>query len=264
MPHIQQYVSTELTHFVGGSLSNEEEQYKLLVNILNTGWLTHPPHNNSEKDSGGLTLSSHSQASANEMYSPEVICFCDIPIDDLGIHMNKYSCVGLSFSKSFLTQKGANPVFYIAKDSIVKIWPNMDKPEELHNISRSKLFDYMINNYQEIVRDLGIYFYNLHYKSPEVIGSQQMQDKIKVFQNQLFELERFLDFHVFSFTKFFDSSKADEDPDNFYMEREWRMIGNLHFELKDVCRVFLPKAFSKRFHEDVPKYIGELKFVEPL
>jgi abortive phage resistance protein AbiGi (putative antitoxin) len=45
------------------------------------------------------------------------ICFCDIPVTDLEIHMKKYSRVGLSFLKPFLVSKGANPVLYVANNS---------------------------------------------------------------------------------------------------------------------------------------------------
>ena len=46
-----------------------------------------------------------------------VVCFCDIPVTDLAIHMTKYSRFGLSFLKPFLISKGANPVLYVANNS---------------------------------------------------------------------------------------------------------------------------------------------------
>ena len=95
----QRYISDELTHFVGKSLSNENDQYSLLVSILKSGWLTHPPHENTDTNSGGLTLSRHMKVSENLMYAPEVICFCDILLDDIGFHAAKYSRIGLAFSK---------------------------------------------------------------------------------------------------------------------------------------------------------------------
>ena len=261
MLKIQRYISDELTHFVGKSLSNENEQYDLLINILNSGWLTHPPHQHTDRNSGGFTLSRHLKLSENLMYSPEVICFCDIPLDDIGLHVTKYSRVGLAFSKSFLIEKGANPVFYISKDSKVKHWPSVDEPNNFSNILRSELFDTMIDNYQDLVKNLMIYFKDLSYQSAEVIGSKSLQRKITDFQHQVFELERFLDFHIFSYLKFFDSSKSEDDPENYYMEREWRKIGNLQFNIADVRRVFLPEQYAGNFRKDVPAFLGQLTFV---
>ena len=257
----QRYISDELTHFVGKNIANDNDQYNLLVDIINSGWLTHAPHEKTEKDSGGLTLSRHSPLSDNLMYSPEVICFCDIPIDDLGLHIRKYSRFGISFNKSFLIEKGVNPVFYISKDSKIKYWPNVDKPNDYLKIYRSEFYDYMIDNYHDLVKDLMIYFKDLFYQSSEVIGSNKLQSKIREFQNQVMKLEYFLDFHVFSFLKFFDSSKSESDPDNYYMEREWRMIGNLQFSISDVRRIFLPEYYAEMFRKDVPDYYGQLNFV---
>lgn len=261
MVKVQRYVSDELTHFVGKDLPDENDQYKLLIDIINSGWLTHPPHENSEKNSGGLTLSSHSKISENQMYSPEVICFCDIPVEDLGIHITKYSRFGLSFIKSFLINKGANPVFYVSRGSMVKVWPNANDPNNYSKVLRSELYDNMIINYRDLIQDLMIYFKDLFYQSTEVIRSNQLQDKIGDFQSRVLELEKFLDFHIFSYVKFFDSSKSEDDPENYYMEREWRMIGNLNFNVADVCRVFLPEDYSQMFRKDVLNFAGQMIFV---
>jgi hypothetical protein len=49
----------------------------------------------------------------------QVVCFCDIPVIDLAIHVRKYSKFGLAFKKAFLIERGACPVFYVANESPV-------------------------------------------------------------------------------------------------------------------------------------------------
>ena len=41
---------------------------------------------------------------------------------------------------------------------------------------------------------------------------------------------------VFSFIKFFDDSTSDDDAANVYMEREWRVLGDVNFGLANVHR----------------------------
>ena len=60
----------------------------------------------------------------------------------------------------------------------------------------------------------------------------------------------------------FDGNKTDADPDNYYMEREWRVLGNVMFTLPDVYRVVIPSAFAKRLREEVPNYYGQITFVD--
>lgn len=71
----------------------------------------------------------------------------------------------------------------------------------------------------------------------------------------------FLLHEIFSYLKFFDESRSDDDPENFYMEREWRVTRNVAFSLDDVYRVFLPAGYARRFREDVPAYSGQVTFV---
>jgi hypothetical protein len=53
-----------------------------------------------------------------------------------------------------------------------------------------------------------------------------------------------------------------EDEANYYMEREWRVAGNVKFEIGDVCRIFLPKAYFEQFNRDLPEYSGPIKIIE--
>ncbi|WDT79667.1 MAG: hypothetical protein MPW14_21460 [Candidatus Manganitrophus sp.] len=46
------------------------------------------------------------------------------------------------------------------------------------------------------------------------------------------------------------------------MEREWRILGNLHFTLQDIRRIILPESYAPRLREELPKYIGQITFVE--
>jgi hypothetical protein len=64
MPLSQRYISKELTHFVGRKLSTEEARYGVLVEILKSGWLMHPPHQFWQT---GLTV--NPAASLNDMYN---------------------------------------------------------------------------------------------------------------------------------------------------------------------------------------------------
>jgi hypothetical protein len=239
---LQRYVSKELTHFVGRKLP-EEGQYQLLVKILTTGQLMHPPFN--PNSSGNLVVYTSESICDNKMYNPEVICFCDIPLLDLNLHMRKYSNFGLSFLKQYLIEKGANPVFYIAKDSLVG-------DPFMGYTSRGQHFDLMIKEYYSLLGLKGL--------MDRLITAQSKTPGVSPDIHRLTELRYFLDFQIFSYLKCFDASRSDEDPDNYYMEREWRVIGHVFFKLKDVQRVILPKSYAERFQKDVPGYIGEKTF----
>lgn len=260
---IQKYVSKELTHFVGGILSDEDEQYELLLKILSSGWLTHPPHN--PNISGNLSVNVEARISRNEMYVPQVVCFCDIPVGDLDIHMKKYSRFGLSFFKDFLTEKGANPVFYIAANSIVHEIPTdtltliraaekakekaVDLRDSFKKVARASLFDQRVPEYVDLIS-----------RQPKRAFETSTSLEVPSEHLEIRDIDQFISFQILSFIKFFDDRKADDDPENFYMEREWRVVGNIRFNLDDVERVILPRADSKRLREALPEYCGQVTF----
>ena len=236
---LQRYVSDELTHFVGrglGSLPDrEEEQYALLVNILRSGQL-------GRHKTKHIFHTDASRFSENEYYKPNMVCFSDIPVPDLAIHMAKFSRFGLAFKKAFLINKGANPVFYLPRQAQIETSPGRQVDLASHFDQRHQMILSLFNNLA-------------------TMGDGDMPSLIPGLSNQqVRDLLGFLVFHFFSLCKFYDACLAAEDPANYYMEREWRVFGQLDFRLEDVSRVIFPEVFAKRFRQDLPDYYGEIIF----
>jgi hypothetical protein len=235
----QRYVSPELTHFVGRELSSDDQRYSLLVNdILKGGCLKFPPIDDRPCTEGlsGSPLplvggTPKPDVDDTEAAYSRVVCFCDIPVPALAIHMSKYGRFGLSFLKRFLVAKGANPVMYVAKKSQALAFGLPDVRSGYDVWPRDKVFKE-----------------NIQIFSDKYLGKLPQPQKY------------FLDLLVFSFIKYFDDSAPDEDEANVYMEREWRVIGDVNFALADVHRVFMPERYAERFRADLPDYKGQLTF----
>jgi Putative abortive phage resistance protein AbiGi, antitoxin len=250
---VQRYISPELTHFVGKDLS-EEQQYSVLVNnILKMGWLKSDPNYDTPHEvlaSRGLVGPGPARVDTDAVYS-QVVCFCDIPVTDLGLHMVKYSPFGLSFLKPFLVKKGANPVMYVANNSPTfsfglpsldsdRLWPRRD------------VFQGNIQLYQDFSQAI------LWADTSPFRESQP--GKMTEEQLMFLTLNFFFSNLIFSFIKYFDDSTSDQDEANVYMEREWRVLGDVTFTLADVHRVFMPEHYAERFRTNLPTYTGQLTF----
>jgi hypothetical protein len=261
----QRYVSKELAHFLGRSLPDDEARYLLLVKVLQEGWLTHPPHN--PNISGNVEINTSAVLSNNDMYVPQVVCFCDIPIDDLAIHTRKYGRFGLTFSKATLLAQGANPVFYIASSCQVRDPFHMQRLDRLQSEGGLSIHDAARALVDTRVSLADVYdegerrWSQLGDQLRQIIMRSRTQPGVPKEFNDLQELTSFLTFHFFSYLKFFDPAKDDEDNENYYMEREWRVVGNVQFRLQDVVRVLLPQRFGARLRNDVPGYTGQVTFL---
>lgn len=260
----QRYISKELVHFVGRGM-DAQRQFLLLQKILSDGWITHPPHN--PNISGNLSVNTGVSISANEMYSPEITCFADIPVSDLSLHMEKYSPVGLSFSKEFIAEAGGVPVHYLPIDAQVKRVKNVDA-EEIHKLTEEHGPEHLIEHLHEAVPK-GRHFDEMLREYHELFSIfQKLAQKedpspgVSGLFKRVIELQRFFDFHIFSYFKFFDHRKPDDDPENFYFEREWRIVGNVNFTVDDVKTVFFPRRYSNEFREAFPKYAGQVIFTD--
>lgn len=212
MGKTQNYVSSELTHFVGRSLENDEARYQLLIEIIRTGRIR--TRNGNGRGTMVFERRPNIPVSTNKSINPDMVCFCDIPVSDFEIHMKKYSQFGLSFSKAFLTSQGIRPVFYIPQTATS--WKD--------NIS--DIFD-------QGVKDL------MHLEDTKAISMR---------------IAGFINFQILSYLKFYDPEKGEDDPDNYYMEREWRSLGSIDFVVNDISRIILPAPYIKRFFQDIPEY----------
>jgi Putative abortive phage resistance protein AbiGi, antitoxin len=242
----QNYVSTELTHFVGGALKTREEQYDLLLKILRDGRLE------CREGSGGIVIDPFSKFSSNRMIRPDGVCFCDIPLKSLAIHMGKYSVFGLAFPKRFLVAQGANPVFYIASNSKLRFWTMADKRVAFHTKNRKVYFDKQFLEFYDCMREAKRFIHLRRTGTPEANALISRLEGAQLFLSSFF-----------GYCKCFDASRMEDDKENYYMEREWRLRRNLAFKIGQVERVILPQPFVRRFAKDVPGFSGEERRIAP-
>lgn len=256
---MQRYVSHDLAHFVGRGQA-PEQQYATLLQILRSGWLTHPPHN--PRISGNLSVNPTARLSRNDMYAPEVVCFCDIPLDDVGIHVGKYSAFGIAFPRHFIVQAGGAPVRYVpgsAKIRVMSDLPPLELAERIRQHGAEAALDVvtMAAHFDKTVRE----YHALMPHCQELVRQQEQLPGVQGTFRRIVELQRFFDFYVFSFVKFFDPDLPDDHPDNYYLEREWRVVGNVPFTLADVSHVLVPAAYERRLRADLPDLRGKVQIV---
>ena len=231
-------------HFVAGKKETEEEQYDDLHEILKYGWLSFSPHEKS-LNPRQIEINTHKDRKIKEMFNPCMVCFSDIPKENLKIHISKYSKFGMSFNKKFLIEKGANPVFYIEENSTI------------YNNYISSLGKYELTNrvdyYQEFSSKA---LHNIFHKH---LNNCKNKDE---FQDTL-ESWHFL-VNVFSHFKVWNNNLDDNDPDNYYFEREWRATNNINFQSSDIVNIIIPGKCIKQFEIDFPELMDKVIKVEDI
>jgi hypothetical protein len=242
---LQRYVSPDLTHFVGRGVRNQREQYALLKAILLErrlrARLPEPPG----RAAYALEMHPAAPLSGNRAFRGSYVCFCDIPPGDLDVHMRKYSRFGLAFPKDFLLERGASPVMYVpgrGRPALLPFHPYPRRRVSSNNVA----FDEFWSRYQR-------------FRSRMEDAAHDVPDEV----NRLFhDVKEFLDIYLLSHLKFFDPYLPDEHKENYYMEREWRVMREVKFRHREIRRVILPEGYAVRFRRDFPKYDGEVVFAD--
>ena len=249
----QRYVSDELTHFVGRGLRTDEERFNLLLKIVRSGELRTPRNPDGSKKAGMTVNMNTGFFSERLVHEVPMVCFCDIPAGDLSIHMQKYSQFGIAFERPFLIGRGATPVFYIATDSIVHYSPNVDWAARRFSagpLRRSEYLDDLVQQFHSGIADMHFLLMR-----PDMFDAATYNQLMYILM-----LMKGIDREFVSYAVPFAAALSERHPDNFYMEREWRTMDDVQFNLAHVCRIILPRNWAPRLRTEIPEYHAQVSF----
>jgi hypothetical protein len=169
--------------------------------------------------------------------------------------MDKYGEFGLCFRKQVLIGRGVNPVFYIATHAFVR---DVDAGDgTLHRQTRGEYLDEVGALYGPLhsfvwtrgTRPRDLEDPDLH----EVLRDCPDVSRHPAVERLYVKLDRLLQFfdaYVFGHVKCFNDELPLDSADNYYMEREWRAVTRVDFEMGDLAFVIVPKTFEARLKSD--------------
>lgn len=237
-----QYVSDCLYHFVGNrSPKDDDRNFDVLCKVLESRCVSHAPPDVSGR-LRRITVNWDQILSTEELVVPEVTCYADIPFEALGVHVGKYGRFGLAFGRTYLAYYGARPVSYIP---IV--------PGAL-----------IYNNGEPLLHDIEVVYrgFEKHLvKSREGERSRRRGEVPDSPEGAAADMNSIVEREFLAFLKPFRCDLSAGDPSNFYMEREWRMLGSLKFQQRDVLEVVVSAGFEEELCRRFPDYLG---IVRPL
>ena len=231
------YVSPELHHFVGRPhLGDPEAAYGILKKILAENHLYCPKAANPHAIAFDIDI--EASLLEQKMFVPNCVCFCDIPVDCLQIHTSKYGSFGLSFDKMWIIERRARPVIYLPV--FRRDWQT---PLDGRNA----------------IRDIEAVYKSLVKLVDDRVDSRTWGKIAETPEEAMFAAISMLDHNFLGFLKPFGPEWPDDSPHQYYMEREWRILGSLKFAARDIAGVFIPDNFRDRFKGDFPDFAGAVR-----
>ena len=237
------YVSPELFHFVGARHPDDDEaNFKILTQVINQGQIGNHPGG----DGWGRTRYSIKKPPSkfpDDLVVPDVTCFCDIPFEALPRHLATYGPFGISVLKPHAIMHGCRPVIY---------WPT--RHDDRFGVTGTTVLEDVWAVYDSLTEHLA--------QVPEA----ERRDLERHLGSRLTSLPKAADAlhglfarELLSFLKFYDSELQDDDKNNFYMEREWRRLGNLKFKPQHVGCLVVPDHFVDRAIASFPQYASRVR-----
>ena len=237
-----QYVSDKLFHFVGHAHSEDHEKnFATLKAILQTGWILHrggSPGWGQER----ISISPTGTLINERLIVPEVVCFCDIPEEALGIHVAKYGQFGLSLSRQYAQRYGARPVLYFPL--------NIDQPEMRYGTP-------CLSDIEAVFRSLRNHLRGIEKPNERTWGQEPTTLEHAADAFASIALKEFL-----AFVKPFDGQLPATAWNNYYMEREWRRLGNMEVNEQSVRSIIIPAAFGARARAELGPYSEKVRILE--
>lgn len=210
-----------------------------LIKVLKEGCISYPPHVLGWGDVK-ITYDPSKRLVDGDLVAPELVCFCDIPDHALEVHVRKYGHFGLSLKREYLVRHGARPVTYFPYD-----------PRDLmsvYGITALSDIEATIKGLREQIDDAG-------WKPPR---SRHLGEKPATMPDAVSLINSCVALHMLAYTKPFNAALSPDDSNNYYMEREWRRVGNMMFEPQHVEEVRVAAGFGAKVEAALPIYTGRI------
>lgn len=270
------YTSNLLCHFIGRSKSTDAERFELLKTIITGGKLI-ANINNPDNLQSYFQIGSQCDHVGEVFKKCDCVCFCDIPNDSLSIHTSKYSKFGIGLKKSFIAEQGARPVMYVPQNyNIMERGDNGESGKSSTPKAPCEYFPYLLNLSVSLLSFNTVALSLVDLKAIENhLITKGMNKWLDLFDKNVRRL--FFDkksypltynmiqgvSNLMAYIKLFDATLPDNHPDNYYMEREWRSIGNISFAIEDINTIYLPsKNYKEEFMNFFPMFNGNFYFLE--
>lgn len=233
------YTSRVLYHLVGRKHPHSDERnLEILRSILKSMELR---TNTVAGHSGGATLVIDPERGSidGEPIAQTVVCFCDIPFECLGLHTSKYGRVGIGLDRGLVAKWGARPVIYVPT--------TIDPGAGLNN--------YFSREVMNVWKGLNDHFPESPTDRSRTVGASATNPE------EALDLAGNVISHLLAYVKTFDIDLADDDPFNFYMEREWRKLAKLplHMPLREIIA---PQRYHDELRAEFP-YLAHLPHRAP-
>jgi hypothetical protein len=147
-------------------------------------------------------------------------------------------------------------VFYIARDSRISPAPCDRLGIEDREYTRREFFDSIFPRVNGLCSDLVLQSRAL------AIGNAGAPSELVALAQGIAEINTYLTEYVYSYCVSFDANSDDADEEHFYMEREWRVLDDVQFALRDVERLIVPRAFGERIRHDLLDFCGQTNFLD--
>lgn len=237
------YTSDQLFHFVGrASPDDDAANFETLLLVLNSGNISHRPH----LPNGGMisfTVSMEGHLATENLLVPTVTCYCDIPEQHLFIHMKKYGRFGISFSRAYLIREGARPVTYVPMSATGH--------DGIHEQQMLEAWEATYRGMKKLTaRSNGV-------------RSRGFKSEPNTNEELLNALRTLVEKDFLAFVKPFNSDLADDDANNYYMEREWRKYGYLAATPETISGIWMPEQYIETFCKRMPQFATLAKICSP-
>lgn len=209
---MQTYASDILYHLVGSRGPDDQDaNLATLIKILDSMEVR---SNTIDGRSGGILIKTDPTRplTNGEPIEQTVTCFCDLPLQSLGLHVAKYGQFGVGVDRAIVASWGARPVIYLPQTP--------RSPGSMVNV--------FAQDVKQVLSDLNRYF-----PGPEGVTTRHKVAGApsESPQEAIDEAESLIQRDFLAFLKLFDVDLPDDHPENYYMEREWRKFGHLNLRM---------------------------------